>query len=191
MHRIHLGLLCGALVLFFLPWTNVQCSGRLMATQSGVQATYGSLSLSEDMQAMVDKNAKKTGPEQSKDGIGLAILVGLALLAVLAGVVVGAIMVFKGTTLAVQPGVLALGALALLLIQAGVGFPINHAIAKSRADTAAQKDDMASAIGAAMPFSAERTAWFYIELITLAIPAGIYINSKLPNRPAAVESSRV
>ena len=42
------GLLCLALIMFFLPWLNVTCNGRSVAKQSGLQAASGGMSLAQN-----------------------------------------------------------------------------------------------------------------------------------------------
>ena len=64
----------------------------------------------------------------------------------------------------------AAAALVLILIQLAVGFPINNTLTKARSEAAKTPQDMN--FGAVVPISADRTFWFYAELILLADTRG-------------------
>ncbi len=179
MEKLNFFTLCGAIILFFLPWTTVQCSGHPVATQSGVQSIYAGASLSGELRGAA--NPRENPDEKANADLGYAVLVGLALVAAIGGAIVAALALFKGMTAAAKPGMFAAAALVLILIQLAVGFPINNTLTKARSEAAKTPQDMN--FGAVVPISADRTFWFYAELILLAIPAGIFINSKIPNRP--------
>lgn len=50
--KIKFGSTLAALIIFAFPWVEMQCSGRVMVTQSGFQVIHGSGSVSEEMEAM-------------------------------------------------------------------------------------------------------------------------------------------
>lgn len=187
--RINTVTLLGALVLFFLPWTEIQCSGRHVATQSGLQAIYGGFSLSDDLQAKMDAEQGSAEPE---DDIGYAYPIAIALLLVLVGTLMAGMQLLRAGKAPIAPGLLAALALALLALQIAIAFPVNREIARQMAESAASESDaLAQSMSAMIEVRADRTNWFIFELLCLAIPAGLYLNSKLPRprQPSAAVAS--
>ena len=109
-----------ALVLFFLPWVDIQCSDTSMATQSGVQIIYGGGSPSQEI---TDLDGKED--QSGQESMGFAPLVGLALLAVI-GAVVAAFAAIRSATAprGNLPGILCAVALGLSALQMMAGFPV-------------------------------------------------------------------
>jgi hypothetical protein len=159
-----------ALILFLLPWTNVTCAGQRVATQTGLQAAYGGVS---------EAQPETTGPikttSKAKDeNLAAAWLVAIAGILVLAGVAVSLQALVRNVAPAVAPGLLAGVALLLLGIQAIVGFPIGEGLD----ELSAQIKGELRAPGAGNPISIDRTPWFWLELIALAVPVFLFWNEK-------------
>lgn len=176
LRKINFGTLCAALILFFLPWTRVQCSGQDVATQSGFQTIYGGASLADEFDEMRDGDA---GGDDDAD-IGIGLIAFLSFMLVLAATLVAGLALFKQIELPINPGVLAAAALMLLLFQAMIGFPIDRSVSDARKQSRSDEDSMTRAMGAAVPIRTERLAWFYIELLMLAVPAALYVLPRIP-----------
>ncbi len=140
--------LCFCLILFFLPWIEVQCVPKPAAagaksdpfmppmptgpqpllSQSGLQIATGDYSVSNpQLKAMMDaeggKGGPKAGPKEDKEGPDAAPLLFLFPVAVLAGIVIGFLpLAGMGRKLMLLAccGV----ALGVIGVQAGMGFPI-------------------------------------------------------------------
>lgn len=179
--RINFFALLAALALFALPWTEIKCNGRNLATQNGVQTIYGGISLDESLEAASERQpaGERQQSQDRSDRTGFAPLVALAGLVVLAGAGLAFIAMTKHTATVFAPGLLAGIALLLLLVQLVIGFPVNREIAKAIAE---QKSSDDPPVAVMMDLRADRTTWFYLELLCLAIPAGFYINSRLPRQ---------
>lgn len=188
--KINFATLLGALILFALPWTNIQCSGRDIAHQSGIQAIYGGASLAPELAQMGDAS-QGNGPDKSE--IGIAFGLGIACIMVLVGVVVAGIALFASKPPAIEPGIIAMSALILIVIQSVMGFPVDKSVAKSQEEMAsktkqvqttdaapavenAMAESMGQAMGAMVQMRTKRTPWFYFELLALAIPTALIIN---------------
>jgi ABC-type phosphate transport system permease subunit len=180
LKKINLGSTIAALFLFLLPWVDIQCSQKSLFTQSGLQIIYGGASASEEMKSL--SNGEST---DSKDSLGVSILVALALILV-------ALSVFfswnnfcnanKQTSnlSLVLPAV----ALGLLLLQLMIGFPAKNKISESTTAknfTSQSSEDQFEELGKAMAMTiTAKTTWaFYLELLMLGIPTAILINEYL------------
>jgi hypothetical protein len=173
MPKINVACLAAALLLFFLPWTDVKCSGRHIASQSGFQSIYGGISLDDDIEAMSEQGSQ---PDSETD-ISMSLISLIVFLLILAGAAAAAAVFSKGWSSPIQPGALATAAVLLILTQAIIGFPIDRSIRNSQKQSAGD-DEMARALGSAMGVESSRTAWFYIGLLALAVPAGLYCNER-------------
>ena len=183
--KLKLGSTVAALLLFFLPWIDIQCSGKSIATQTGVQATYGGMSLSDDMKSLGDK--KTSGSSEKKDTPKSAIITALALLVVLVACVF-AYLSFAGSNpfadkmASILPAV----ALSLLFLQMIVGFPIKNDLQESMSpkDEQSSGDELGNsmAVAAKMSIDAKLTFSFYLTLLALAVPTGLLINDQLEKR---------
>ena len=182
MQQLPSGSTLAALFLFLLPWVDIQCSQKSVATQTGLQVIYGGGSASDEMKAMGGDSQKSDSPES----MGFAPLVAIALLCIIGACVFGGLSLFKGDQRAdmismILPAV----ALALLLIQLMMGFPAKKEILKSMSKDSPQSeksgdefDELGSSMAQAMMMniSVKTTTAFYIELFTLGFPTLLLIN---------------
>lgn len=178
--KINLGATLAALFLFLLPWIDIQCSNKSMVTQSGIQAIYGGGSVSEEIEALGGKD----GPSSSgdKDSLGYAPLIGIALLLVVLAVIC-AVVALRGSTMLPgnSTGILCAAALAVLAIQASIGFPAKKKMLESMGETGASQsgeEAMGASMASAMMMNirVERLTPFYLELLMLGIPTLILCN---------------
>ncbi len=135
LRKFHLGSVLAALVLFFVPWLDVRCSGERMMSQNGVQVIYGGASAPPGLQAMMAEEAAKPGNRD--EGAGIGWLTGIAFLSLLAAVA----WAFYDFRLPAPGGTQIVGnlcalSLIFLLLQMAVGFPVEKAIVDSIAKTA-------------------------------------------------------
>lgn len=180
LSRINFVALCGAVLLFFLPWTDVRCSGTSIATQSGLQAIYGGASRSNELGGEDGPSRPRpgaNGEESPKDDVGVGLIICLAFLLVLGGAAAAGLILFKRMSPPVRPEVLAGGALVLLLFQVMIGFPLDRSVSRARQEAAGKGRD---AIGMPIPIASHRVGWFYMELLLLAVPTALYVNSRYP-----------
>ncbi len=191
LSKINFATLCLAAILFLFPWSNVSCNGKEMGSQSGFQAIYAGFSKSGESKQMDDQMRAMGGPsgaeaqgEKLDDDMGYALVTLLALLAVLAGAALSGMLLFKKMPPAVPPAMLAAAALVLLLFQALVGFPIDRSInrAMDKGKQSAKNDPFGGQMAGSIILKTERTGWYYLELLVLAVPAGLLIYSMIPDR---------
>ncbi|MGH7177502.1 MAG: hypothetical protein ACREJC_09000 [Tepidisphaeraceae bacterium] len=176
LSRINFGTLCLATLLFFLPWTNVQCAGQRAATQSGVQAIYAGVSVDPSIERQSARAER--GGEDPSDDIGFGFIMLICFLSVAGGAASAGVVLFKRMDAPVSPGMLAAVVILLLLFQSIIGFPIDRAVRRGL-----QRERPPGEIDAPVPIATERTGWFYMELLLLAIPAALYVNSRYPITP--------
>ncbi len=62
IQKLNIGTTLAVLVLFFLPWIDIQCSQKSFATQTGIQTIYGGGSPSEEMKAFAGGGEQPGGP---------------------------------------------------------------------------------------------------------------------------------
>jgi len=176
--KIKLGASLAALVLFALPWLDIQCSQKSMATQSGIQMIYGGGSPAHDI-----KGDEGASPAMQQDGesMGYAPLVAAALLAVIFAVVFSFRAIFKNGedgTAEKWATILPAVALALLVIQLIIGIPVEGKISDAMSElnnvesTGDGFEDLGKSMAGAvmMGVSIEKTTAFYLELLALGIP---------------------
>jgi hypothetical protein len=191
--KIRLGSSIAALFLFALPWMDIQCSEKSMATQTGFQAIYGGGSASEEMKAMGDDSKKKgtsTSKSKSPDSMGYSPLIGLALISVVAAAWFSYLALFRGSDRAERySAILPAIALGLVLLQLMMGFPAKKKIIEamsegaSKSQTSKTTDDPFSGLGESMASAmmmnirVKTTPAFYLELLALAIPTLLLANS--------------
>lgn len=176
--KINLVTLLAALVLFFFPWIDVQCSGRPMMSQTGIQSVTGSFSLSKEMKEMVPADEQK-----AKDGPSRSYLAGFAFIATIAGIALSLRSFLKNAS-PLSAGFCGAIALAALLIQMALTFPI-EAEAKQRPENPSPADAMDAAFSAQIQVRYFPT--FYFEIIALGIPTLIFANAlldRLKKRPS-------
>lgn len=161
-----------------------------MMTQTGIETIYGGGTASEEMKSS-KKNSEADPSKDSKDSVGNAPLVGLALVSVAAAVIFSLAALFQGGKFAESASsILPAVALALLLVQLIVGFPVKNEFAKATSEagsqtTANENDPMAnlgasmgSAMGSAMmmSFKVKTTPAFHLELFAPGIPTLLLLN---------------
>ena len=194
--KINLGSTLAALILFFVPWLDIQCSGKSLATQSGVQTILGKGTASE-FQHSLDKPGKKTTINEG-ESLGYSIFAGIAFVAVLAAFVLSMAAIWGGGV-RVAPNlveILCAAALGLLVLQAVAGFPVKAKMeSELRSETGTSdetdllEESMSEAINAA--FSVNLLAAFYLELVALGIPTILLANRLIDraSRPVVGDSA--
>lgn len=174
-----------ALVLFFIPWLDIQCSNRSVATQSGFQTIHGGVSPSKELGDKPRSKSRKGSVSGKDDAVGMSFFVGVAFLAV-AGALVASFLIFKGAS-GVHPhapGILCAAALALIAVQMAAGFPVAAEINKDMNKEAGGNPDdhpfaAAGAGMAAAMIQVRHLPGLYLELIILGIPTLVFANSLL------------
>ncbi|WP_035612597.1 hypothetical protein [Haloferula sp. BvORR071] len=174
-----------ALVFFFLPWVSIECNGRRMGSQTGVQMIVGSAT-----------SAAPSTPQQPgefrlserKESLGTSYLAAAALIAVASALLISFAALVKGDKDSERGGgILCVFALAFLLTQAALGFPAKREMEKvleKQRDPGAEKgphDDVGKQIAQQLVASVDvkPTQWFYLELAALGLPALILGNALL------------
>lgn len=170
-HRINFAAIGLAVLLFLLPWTNVKCNGDKFASQSGLQKIYAGISVDAPGQG----NDSRSETDKADDDIGYGLIVLLSFLILLGTLALSGMILFKQARPPLSPGALATVVLVLLIFNWMIGFPIDRAVKR-----AVNKDKQPGEIDVPVMMTSERTGWFYLELIALAIPTAIFINSKIP-----------
>lgn len=187
--KIRFGTSIAALLFFALPWLDIQCSEKSMATQTGFQMIYGGGSASDEMKALGD-DTKTENQSKAPDSMSFSPLIGLALISVVAAVVFSYLALFRSSDVANRySSILPAAALALILLQLMVGFPaknkilegMSEGVAKSKTSqsTADPFSGMGESMAAAMMMNirVRTTPAFYLELLALAIPTLMLANS--------------
>ena len=207
--KLNLASTLAALVCFFLPWLDVQCSGKSMATQSGVQAAIGMTSAGDATKAIAEQQKRgmppglepaSPGEQQAKSGTKFALLTTLSLVALL--LALGAsIMVLKGDARVTSNivGILCAASLGAIIMQMLVGFPLESDMAERmketppppamkmpRAPGMAQGPDADAnpfaQVGAGMAatmFQVKFSPALYLTMFALGIPVLIFANGFL------------
>ncbi len=179
--KLNLFTALAALVLFFLPWIDIQCSGTSMATQSGVQVIYGGGSPSQEMKDLDEK-----GGESEGESMGFAPLVGLALIAVIGAVVAAFAAIRSAAPVRGNlPGVLCAVALGLIAVQMTFGFPVKRKLGEEfskEQKTEQRADDPFSGLGEGMAqammmqIQVRHLPSLYLILVALGLPTLILAN---------------
>ncbi len=180
--KLNLATTLAALLLFFLPWIDIQCSNQRLATQTGIQTIYGGGSPANE--------AEVKAVVKDEESLGASVWVGIALLAVM-GAVVAAFMALSGAQgrAANAVGVCCAIALAALAIQAMAGFPVQTKVERGMTPTrrvepvnpANPFQGMGAGMAAAMMMNVKIKYLppFYLELLALGIPTLVWINRLL------------
>jgi hypothetical protein len=183
IRKLNLVTTLAALVLFFLPWIDIQCSGQRLATQTGFQSIYGGGAVPEELEALASSEPTvKKGP----DSLGFAPLVGMAFLLVAAGVFFSLRAVLDEWRTDNFHLILPAAALLLLVVQLLIGFPAKKAVLDGMKQmpaerTSAEYDEISDSM-AKLAFSGFRfvlTPVFYLELAALGFPALVLANAFL------------
>lgn len=174
-----------ALVLFFLPWIDIQCSNRTMATQSGVQTIYGGSTISKELDGFPENGKMKNTSSNKDESMGVSILVGVAFTAVIAAFC-AALLVFRGMqgVSSHTVGILCAAALVAISLQLMIGFPVRGKLSESMAEPAKSQfaTDPFAGAGASMAaamIQVRHLPSLYLELLALGIPTLIAANGML------------
>jgi hypothetical protein len=170
-----------ALVFFFLPWVSIECGGSRMGAQNGFQTIVGVGSPSSEAAA---KNAPARGGGRSS---GNSYLVAFALIAVIsAAAMAWAALLSDREDLSDAVGMLCATALACLVAQAILGFPVKREVMKA---TRTANDPAAVGAGSfgelekmlsnelAGRIEIKMTPWFFLELSALGIPSVLLMST--------------
>ena len=189
VQKLHIGTTLAALVLFFLPWIDIQCSQQSIATQTGIQSIYGGGSPTKEMQAFMDDEGQSASrQDDSEDSMGHAPLIGIALLAVVGAVIVSFIAIRSDEPiLNTVVGILCAAALVLISAQMAIGFPAKTSLGKAMGEGARTEvsadpmDDFSRGMSTAMMmnFQVRHLPSLYITLVILGIPTLILANGLL------------
>ena len=186
LQKINLVTSLAALILFFLPWIDIQCSGKSMATQTGMQIIHGGVSPAQDADAFEKERSGRRGGGSDDDSIGSAPLVALAFLAVAGAVVVAFFTLCSNQDPSRNlTGILCAVALGLLALQMMIGFPVKKNLgeelkAQSKTERRMEEpfkefgDSMAQAM--LMQIQIRNLPALYIELVLLGLPTLILAN---------------
>ena len=172
-----------ALVFFFLPWVSIECNGKRMGTQTGVQMIVGAATTTPAFQS-----GGAVPQTEDKKSLGVSYLATAALIAVVAALLVAFAGLIKGSSDdELGAGILCTMALAFLLLQAALGFPAKTELQKAL-DAQGEFTQPKDALNQAGKAVAEQlvgmleirpTPWFYLELAALGIPVLILGNALL------------
>jgi hypothetical protein len=179
-----------AVLFFFLPWTSIECHGRQMATQTGVQViTGGATQVEQSDSVRLEVTSRKDS------SLGRSYLAIVALLCAVSAVVVGLAAVVTGhRSFAGGPGMLCAWALACLIAQAAMDFPAKRELTKEmsernggpfRPGKEGFEQALSEEIGARIVV--RPLPGFYAELAALGIPTLILLNGLLDRLRAANE----
>ncbi|BCU79350.1 hypothetical protein [Luteolibacter sp. LG18] len=179
-----------ALVLFFLPWMDIRCSGKSVATQTGFQTITGRSTPSEEMKpkpAAIQINLP-VAEERQKESLGHAALIAVALVDVAAAVVFAFLALRTGSPRHTWlTGVLCAMALTLICIQWGNGFPAKQKLTESLSGRASEQTRLDGSAGldpgfasaAMLDVETKPLPGLYLTLAALAIPTLIWVNGLL------------
>ncbi len=180
MKKLRLGTLLAALVLFFLPWLELRCSGKVMAWQSGYHTIVSDGVTTDEFKSNAKKSkrdpdeaaadVKKKNEGESANAWLVAGAAALVILALITGAA-------AWTRLS---GILALTAAGLLVVQMVTGFPVERNIDEatkhltdgdsgaSRAKQSEASDRAMNAFFAQLLPRVNYTPWLWAELGALA-----------------------
>jgi hypothetical protein len=181
-----------AVLFFFLPWTSIECNGRPMATQTGVQVMTGGATTVEQTDSLRLEVKSRKDPS-----LGRSYLAIVALLCAVSAVVTGFAAVVTGHRhFAGGPGMLCAWALACLITQAALDFPAKRELTKelagkgsglSKSKSGAEGLEQALSEEVAARIHVRPLPGFYAELAALGIPTLILLNGLLDRLRAAGE----
>ena len=173
--------LLAALVLFAFTWVDVRYGGHPVMTQTGFQAIAGggtegaeidrSSNLMDDQAAVRDTALEDTG---------MSVLSLLVLLLILGGLTLAVLRLTIDLELPILPAHLAGGALALLILQMVLGFPVeaffDGAYGALLNKSAAEFGTDVSSLTSAIQLEARFAPWLWIELLALTVPIAVTIH---------------
>jgi len=200
--KIRIGTSLAALIIFVFPWMDVQCADKTMMTQTGFQVIYGGASVTEEMESNWPGAPGAAKESTSENSMGVAPLIAIAFLSVIGAVAFSFITFFHGSDKAEwYSSILPAVALALLLCQMMIGFPVKTKIIKEMSQKppqAASADDPFAALGESMAMGmmanirVKPTPAFYLELLALGIPTLLLLSRYIDIRrkKSEVETGR-
>jgi hypothetical protein len=192
--KINLATLLGALVIFFLPWLDMQCNGNSMVTQTGFQSVHGGGTLSEEMENLAGMGGNKDSAQKdsakafSEDdrpspawlAAGALLLIGFALILAVRGVMNAQANDLSAIALLAT---MALGFVALQLL---LGFPLEttarQALAEAQNSDAGKNNPFAGLGAAMVRIQVIRQPVIWAELALLAVPGLLWINDAINRR---------
>lgn len=189
IQKLNIGTTLVALILFFLPWIDIQCSEKSFATQTGIQSIYGGGSPSEEMKAFGEESGGKESGNANKDeSMGYSIWVALALIAVIGAVVVS----FKALRSGDERqsnlvGILCAAALVLISVQMMIGFPVKKELGRSMAEASKSESagdpmdglEQGMAEAMMMQIRVQHLPALYFTLVMLGLPTLVLANGLL------------
>lgn len=175
-----------ALVFFFLPWVEIECSGEKSASQTGFQTITGMATPTKHSQA---QGAKLEGDGES---LGTSYLAAFALVGAVSAAVIGfASMISDRADLARATAFLCGCAFACLAIQLVIGFPAETTLREKlggQKEVAGQPKGPLDEIGRefarklAAGIEVRPSKWFYLELGVLGIPPLLMLGASVGSR---------
>jgi hypothetical protein len=179
-----------AVLFFFLPWTSIECHGRQMATQTGVQVMTGGGTMVEQRDSVRIELKSRKDPS-----LGRSYLAIVALLCAVSAVVTGFAAVVTGHRhFSGGPGLLCAWALACLVAQALLDFPAKRELTKELSEKSPGANssgmeglEQALAGEIASRIQVRPLPGFYAELVALGIPSLLLLNGLLDRLRAANE----
>jgi hypothetical protein len=170
----------GALILFFLPWIDIQCSQRTMITQSGVQSIYGGGTLADEFNTGKENDDKFNS---DKDRPAPAILIGLALLLTIVAFGLALSSAFGRKNRDRSVGLVCAAALILIVLQIILKFPGERDIAQSMNKGKVDSGDLSASLGSALiDIRVEYRTPLNLELAALGLPVILLLNSLIDKR---------
>ena len=136
-----------ALLLFFLPWTNLSCNDRVLIRQSGFQSCYGGATPTAYLQGMMERNGDPAKRKGGPDSLPLSPLSWMFALCLATGIVSGlGCMIALATRLrivaiALEHVALLAGSACflLLVVQMVFGFPLERQLHQENEKTRQQR----------------------------------------------------
>ena len=189
LSKLKFGTSIAALFLFFLPWLEISCSEKSIATQSGVQIIYGSGSVSDGLNSLGGKSGDSTKvSEKPKESMGFSLLVGIAFLCVIGSVVFSFRNLLNPSDKSAKLALLLPTiALVCLLLQLMIGFPIKKKMTEAMSENQSEQKissegDPLAGLGQSMAgammmaIQVKKTPFFYFELFSLGLPTLLLFN---------------
>jgi hypothetical protein len=174
---IRISAIIAAMVCFFLPWLEFQCSGQRLISQTGLQTVLNKGTVDQEfvrqMQAMAGARGQQLPTEMKDDKMmdeaGPAWLTGIAMfMAVLA------LFAAFGSDGRATSGLFAALAAGILVFNAITGFPMEDAIKKQMEGASGRGGGREEQMGRSMAgkmFKVVYTPWFYVTTGALAAAA--------------------
>jgi hypothetical protein len=192
-----------ALLLFPLPWVQVQCdrpignSGtRTLAEQSGLQAIYGGYTENPVLQTAPFEPQRKAAQEEllPKDGaVARSMWMALYALLLVSGMLAGILVWKNPLRSALLIGCSALAAL-VLFIQVRLGFPLEQAVPKTVATQVSLGQRIGMEIAAPTLLETRYTGWFWLSVVAVLGALGAAATEfwvlRQPSGPRPVRRSR-